>query len=277
MSRHAPLCFIVLLAGSLASMALAAPLRLAVGGKTGYSIVVDPDAIAAEKHAAEELAVFLKQVTGADFPVKTTAETPAGPLLLVGPGRVANQVAPGLNLEGLKLDGIVIETVGENLLLAGDRPRGTLYAVYSFLEDVVGCRWWSSKASTIPRLPDLTIPEQHVPTCRRWSTGRPSGRTPLTATGRHNKSNGNSERLEDKHGGKVRYGGPFFVHTFAGLVPPATYFKEHPEYFSEVNGQRLDGYAQVCVTNEAVKKLITAKVLDYLRKTPAADHLGLAE
>ena len=111
MSRHVPLCLIVLLAGWLAPMALAAPLRLATGGKTRYSIVVDPSATAAEKHAAAELAVFLKQVTGADFPVKTIAQTPAGPLLVVGPGAVASQVAAKLNLDGLKPDGIVIETV----------------------------------------------------------------------------------------------------------------------------------------------------------------------
>ena len=84
---HAPLRLSVLLAVSLASPTFAATLRLADSGKTGYSIVVDPDAIAAEKHAAAELAVFLKQVTVADFPIKTTAEPPAGPLLLVGPGR----------------------------------------------------------------------------------------------------------------------------------------------------------------------------------------------
>jgi hypothetical protein len=61
------------------------------------------------------------------------------------------------------------------------------------------------------------------------------------------------------------------------LVPPATYFKEHPEYFAEVNGQRLDGYAQVCVTNEAVKKLITAKVLAYLREDPKAQIISVSQ
>ncbi|HPM84840.1 MAG TPA: alpha-glucuronidase family glycosyl hydrolase, partial [Candidatus Anammoximicrobium sp.] len=252
MSHHAPLCLLCLivpLASSFASMSPAASLRLAAGGRTSYSIVLDPDATTAEKHAAEELAVFLKQVTGADFPVQATAQTPAGPLLVVGPGRVASAVAPNVNLESLEPDGIVIETVGENLLLAGDRPRGTLYAVYSFLEDAVGCRWWSSKASTIPRLPDLTVPEQHVryvPPLEYRETFWADAFDGNWAA--RNKSNGDSERLEEKHGGKIRYGGPFFVHTFAQLVPPATYFKEHPEYFSEVNGQRLDGYAQVCVT-----------------------------
>lgn len=278
MSRRALLCVVVLVVSSLAARAVAAPLQLAAGGKARYSIVVDPAAIAAEKHAAAELAVFLKRVTGVDFPVQTAAQMPAGPLLLVGPGRAASQVAPQLNLEGLKPDGIVIETVGEHLLFAGDRPRGTLYAVYSFLEDAVGCRWWSSKVSTIPSLPDLTVPEQHVryvpPLEYRESFWADAFDGDWAA---RNKSNGNSARLEDKHGGKVRYGGPFFVHTFAQLVPPATYFQEHPEYFSEVNGRRLDGYAQVCVTNEAVKQLITTKVLAYLREDPQAQIISVSQ
>src|SRR2546430_13600741 len=33
-------------------------------------------------------------------------------------------------------EGIVMKTVGETLILAGGRPRGTLYAVDAFLEDV---------------------------------------------------------------------------------------------------------------------------------------------
>lgn len=278
MLRHAPLGLVVLLAGCLASTAVAAPLRLAADGKTRYTIVVDPGAIAAEKHAAAELAAFLKQVTGADFPVKITADTPTGPLLLVGPGRVARHAAPSLNLEGLKPDGIVIETVGENLIFAGDRPRGTLYAVHSFLEDTVGCRWWSSKVSTIPSARELTVAEQHVRYVPPLEYREPFWSDAFDGDwAARNKSNGNSERLEEKHGGKVRYGGPFFVHTFAMLVPPATYFKEHPEYFSEVGGKRLDGYAQVCVTNEAVKKLITAKVLDYLKKDPTAHIISVSQ
>jgi len=251
---------------------------LAAGGKTNYSIVVDPGAIAAEQHAAQELAVFLQQVTGAEFPVKTTADQPAGPLLLVGPGRVAGQIAADVKLEGLAPDGIVIETVGEHLLLAGDRPRGTLYAVYTFLEDAIGCRWWSSKVSTIPQRPELTVPEQHVryvPPLEYRETFWADAFDGDWAA--RNKSNGNSERLEEKHGGKIRYGGPFFVHTFAELVPPGTYFKDHPEYFSEVNGQRLDGYAQVCVTNEAVKKLIADQVLAHLRKDPHAQIISVSQ
>jgi len=278
MSRIACCCLVALWAILSALPCTAAPVRLSIGGKTKYVIVVDPDALAAEKHAAEELAGFLQQVTGAEFPVRTTAEKPDGPLLLVGPGRVASQVAPQLDLNSLQSDGIVIESVGEHLVLAGDRPRGTLYAVYSFLEDSVGCRWWSSKVSSIPRTADLTVPEQHVryvPPLEYRETFWADAFDGDWAA--RNKSNGNTERLEEKHGGKVRYGGPFFVHTFAPLIPPAEYFKEHPEYFSEVGGKRLAENAQLCLTNEAVKKLITEKVLAHLRSDPTAQIISVSQ
>jgi len=268
----------VVLVPVLASAAFGGPLRLAFDGKTDYTIVVDPEAIAAEKHAAAELAAFLKQVTGAEFPIRVAAEPPSGPALVIGPGRAASHLAGNLRLEELKPDGIVIETVGPHLIFAGDRPRGTLYAVYTFLEDVVGCRWWSSKAATIPARRELTVPEQHaryVPPLEYRETFWSDAFDGDWAA--RNKSNGNSVRLEEKHGGKVRYGGPFFVHTFANFVPPEVYFKDHPEYFSEVNGKRLDGYAQVCVTNEEVKKLITAKVLEYLQKDPHAQIISVSQ
>ena len=77
--------------------------------------------------------------------------------------------------------------------------------------------------------------------------------------------NSSTGRLEAKHGGKIMFGDGFFCHTFAGLVPPEKYFKEHPEYFSLVNGKRQDGYAQLCCTNEDVIRLCTEGILQGMR------------
>ena len=76
LARHALLGLVVVFAISLASAVSAAPLHLASDGVTRYTIVVDPGATASERHAARELADFLKQTTGADFPITTTVETP---------------------------------------------------------------------------------------------------------------------------------------------------------------------------------------------------------
>ena len=116
-------------------------------------------------------------------------------------------------------------------------------------------------------------------TCRRSSTGKSFWADAFDGDwAARNKSNGNTERLDEKHGGKIRYGGSFFVHTFAALVPPEEFFKSHPEYFSEVDGKRLDGYAQVCVTNEEVEETDHRPSPGSFADRPhGADHFGLAE
>lgn len=260
---------VALLTLLLIASAATAEMQLATGGETAYAVVVDPEATVAEKHAADELSSFLGQVTGATFEVVESATMIRRPCLYVGPGAASREVAPDLPYDALAPDGIVIETVGSNLVLAGDRPRGTLYAVYSFLEDTVGCRWWTSEASFIPENPDLTIPDQHVqyipPLEYRevfwWDAfdGDWAAR---------NKSNGNRPRLEDKHGGKISYVG--FVHTFNRLISNAE-FAEHPEWFSERNGTRIGGpdvRTQLCTTNPEVLNLIEARVRESLGDDP---------
>jgi hypothetical protein len=267
-------------------------LILAAGGKTTYAIVIDPSAvlppdaegnprISPTQHAANELAAILQQVTGAQFNILVTAELPRGMVLVVGRGGVQQLLAPDLKLDELKPDGIVIETSGLNLILAGDEPRGTLYAVYTFLEDVVGCRWWSSKASTIPSKPDLTVPEQHVryvPPLEYRETFWFDAFDGDFAV--RNKSNANRAQLDEQRGGKIRYGGPFFVHTFDLLMPPKEFAAEHPEYYSERDGKRIVAdipYCQLCVTNPDVKRIVTERVLAYLAKDPTASIISVSQ
>ncbi|MGE5532509.1 MAG: DUF4838 domain-containing protein [Bacteroidota bacterium] len=264
----------------LATVVQAAPLSLASGGKTAYTIIVDPDATVTEQYAATELASFLKQVTGVDFPIRQAVMAPATPILCVGPGRVQARMAPKLQLDNLKPDGIVIESVGDSLILAGDRPRGTLYAVYTFLEDAVGCRWWSSKVSTIPSRPTLAVPEQHVryipPLEYRETFWFDAFDRDFAA---RIKSNGSSERLEEQQGGKISYGG-MFVHTFDRLMPPSEFAKDHPEYYSERDGKRIvaeQPYCQLCVTNPEVKRIVTERVLAYLAKNPTTNIVSVSQ
>ncbi|UCH34205.1 MAG: hypothetical protein JSV65_16955, partial [Armatimonadota bacterium] len=153
----------VMLAAAVTALgwgAWAAPsgrLVLAQDGETKYQIVTHDRASAPQRHAAGELASFLKQISGAEFAVVPEAEWSRGPAIFVGPSRAARRAFPGLYMRPLGHDGFVIRTSPPHLLLAGGEPRGTLYAVYTFLEDYLGCRWWTSTASTIPRHSTIRI------------------------------------------------------------------------------------------------------------------------
>ena len=135
-------------------------IAIAQNGAAKAVIVVVPDAGEPERHAADELADFLGQITGATFEIET-APAKGKSRLLVGPG--ASRLAQAdFSTDGLGADGIVIRNLGNDLILAGGHPRGTLYAVYTFLEDMLGCRWWSSKVSTIPKKPTVVVRGQYV-------------------------------------------------------------------------------------------------------------------
>jgi len=247
---------------------------LAQNGAAKAVIVVAEDAPEPERHAAAELADFLRQITDATFEISHTSVAGKSSLL-VGP-TAARLADAGFSTDGLGADGIIIRTIGDDLILAGGHPRGTLYAVYTFLEEHLGCRWWSSKVSTIPEKPTLTagtLDVRYVPALEYresfwfdaldgdWSV--------------RNKCNGNSNRLDDKRGGRHRYEG--FVHTFYPLIPPDKYFEDHPEWFSEIDGKRSHKRAQLCLTNEQMRAELVKNLKGRLHNHPGATIASVSQ
>ena len=247
---------------------------IAQNGQAKAVIVIAEDATEPEQHAATELAGFLRQITGAKFEIQ--APPAAGQSRLLVGGEAAKLAVADFSTDSLGSDGIVIRTVGNDLILAGGRPRGTLYAVYTFLEEHIGCRWWSSQASTIPIKPTLRIGRlniRYVPPLEYRETFWFDSFDGDWAV--RNKSNGNSERLDDKRGGKHTYEG--FVHTFFPLIPPKKYFEDHPEWFSEIDGKRIHERAQLCLTNEEMRAELIKNLKVRLRNNPAATIASVSQ
>ena len=132
-------------------------LTLAKNRTTSYKIVRTLSADPANKTAAEELAAYLNRITGAFFPI-VTADTPAADCeIVVGIARDAADVIT--DIPALGEDGYVIRTHKNRLYLLGASGRGTLYAVYDFLETYAGCRFWASYYETVPQNDTLVIPD----------------------------------------------------------------------------------------------------------------------
>ena len=91
-----------------------AQLELARDGATDYRIVPSENPTEPEKFAAGELALFLERVTGADFPIVTTAE---GKRIHVSWTEFAKR--NGIDFETLGEEEWVIRTVGDDLILTG--------------------------------------------------------------------------------------------------------------------------------------------------------------
>ncbi len=268
------LCLLPLL---VAADAAQNDILLCDGGKTGYTILVSGTATESEKHAADDLARFLHEISGATFPVRQTDSPPAADakVIVVGQGLHKSFVSD-TELTGLGHEGYIVRTRGPALAIVGGRPRGTLYGVYSFLEDALGCRWFTPDVSRIPhqaRIELKSLDRTVVPVLEYRSTDYPNSRDADWAV--RNKINGTQTNLDATRGGKIVYGP--FVHTFNSILNPDEQFDRHPEYFSEVNGARLKERTQLCVTNPEVTRLTIDTVRKWMREQPQATIFSVSQ
>jgi hypothetical protein len=252
-------------------------LVLADAGQSGYRIVVPAEAAPPVRHAADELQSHLERITGVKLPIVDDRQPPsAREIVLQSPDRLK---ALGVAFDKpFRAEDYAIRTVGNHLVIAGGHPRGTLYGVYGLLEEHLGCRWFAPGVDRIAKRPRLALPK--IDEIRRPVL---EYREPFTFDCfdgdwcARNRVNSSAGRLTEKHGGKVRFGSGFFVHTFERLVPPQTHFDAHPEYFSLVKGKRLKEHSQLCCTNEAVIQLCIEGVRAAMRAQPDATVFSVSQ
>lgn len=247
---------------ALALYANAEAATLARRGTAKAIIVLAADPIPSEKTAAAELASYLEKITGARFEIVADGQPRRpGPALFVGPTQVARRL--GLYPARMGPEEWAVRASGNSVVLAGGRPRGTLYAVYHFLEDELGVRWWNAFEESVPRHRTLRVGDIEL-------RGKPafSQRDVFGADGRaeflvRNRVNGANTRIAWSFGGYEGFATPWFAHSFFRAVPPETYFDAHPEYYSERDGARTAVESQLCLTNPELPALVAAKLEAY--------------
>jgi len=114
-------------------------IHLIKDGSTDYRIVVAPNAASIEEFAAQELQGYIMQMSNVFLPMDRRIAPVVEKRILVGSG-VIDRLGIAVDRDYLRRDGFVIKTIDGNIILAGGRPRGTLYSVYTFLQ-MLGCRW----------------------------------------------------------------------------------------------------------------------------------------
>jgi hypothetical protein len=248
---------------------------IAEQGRAEMVIVTDPAATLTERSAAIDLAAVLQQITGATFEIRTNMTAPAR-AILVGPGTAARSFFKDVAFDQLGNEELIIEIHGKNILLAGGRPRGTIYAVSRFLQEECGVRWWTPWASAIPKQSTLEIGNLKIREKPAFEYREPFWFTAFDADWAwHNECNGNSFPIPPDKGGHIVYKG--FVHTSYGLVPPSEYFSVHPEWFALIDGKRTPHDAQLCLTNPKLRDFVVERVKEWLRETPDANIVSVSQ
>ncbi len=237
------------------------------GNKTDYRIVVGTGASESEKWAAKELQHWLKEISGAGLPIIDYDELYKGPKIVIGYNDII-KAKTGENAPSDKDESFRYCSSGSDLLIYGGKIRGSMYGVMAFLENELGCRWYTPGVSVIPEKDKFSfcwLDHSEKPGIRVRNDFYFEAFDPIWAA--RNRMNGTLgfAGFKDQPGGVESY---WAVHTFFPLMPPEEFFKKHPEYYSLIDGKRLFERAQLCLSNTDVLKIITERIKKQIRETP---------
>jgi len=257
-------------------------------GVSHYQILIPEQADIVERFAAEELQKYLALISGATLEI---AHSSSGHVISVGETELAKDKNVSVPSRYPGDDGFRIQSDGQYLILLGANPRGTLYAVYSYLERL-GCRWYApsfeyynGKHEYVPKVHEIALEKSEIldqPDWRYRIKDIDQGRALNAATGKaviewmgKNRVNilaaGIPKRNDsykpwnvlrthllpelEKRGISVELG----KHNVYNLcLPPWRYFSSHPEWYGTEDGEPKhgDGYVFSTANQEAVKEFV---------------------
>lgn len=255
-------------------LGIAEELNLSIDGKTDYQIVIPNQADARNNFAAKQLKKFLKKITKADFKITKLAEASSSKKIYVGLTKDMRNLLSEVDFKPDYSARVIIKTKGSDLFITGTQSSGTLLAVYSFLEDYLGCRWLTAKSSVIPRNKDLKIADINLDYTPPFKDVRlvyylGTRLNYLFSTRLRLKTLSFYEKPVHKKLNKTFNTWPPYHSSFA-LIPPKKYFPTHPEWFSFNRGKRTNDH-QLCFSSDtnglAQEMLKNAK--SYLDKNPS--------
>jgi len=262
-------------------LAASPPLGVNLAELDGWDIVLPADPIESEVFAAEEFQHFLQEAGGPDLPI-VRAEDGDKRHIFIG---------MGIDVQSFGQEDFRIVVRDDTITIAGGRPRGTLYGVYTFLEDYLGVRFLTPEHTHVPPIGawrQIGPVDRffHPPMEVRWVGYEDNYADPkFCARLRLNWARGvPTLPVNDKD---ARGAGPLggrssfqhIGHTFHRQLPPAKYAKDHPDYYCLYKGKRWatlkpgeDGIdfkgsafpygMQPCLSHPDVLKIVTQSVLD---------------
>ncbi|TET97852.1 MAG: DUF4838 domain-containing protein [Anaerolineales bacterium] len=250
-----------------------------------WEIVIAEDASPSEIYAAEEFQSYFSQASSIRLPIVSKPEptTDGQHHIFIGSGPAMRASNVGFSTDEFGEEDFRIIVRDDNIAIVGSPQagtRGTLYGVYTFLEDYVGVRFLTVDHTYVPMVGTWRVigplDRFYHPSLRfRWSYYGETNRNPAFAT----QIRVNTVTTDAKLGGKT--GLNLINHSFYRYLSSQKYGKEHPEYFALVDGERKlkvgGGGPELCLTNPDVLRIVTDSVLDALRKNPSMENISVSQ
>jgi hypothetical protein len=126
-----------------------------------YRILIPSSPTDHETKAAHVLQDYVLQISGTALPIIKANKATSPYEIVLGQNERLDELDIGISLNDLKKDGFLIKTDSLRLVIAGGSEKGTLFGVYAFLEDYLGCRMYSPAVKVIPEIKKIAFDEIH--------------------------------------------------------------------------------------------------------------------
>ncbi|MBQ9875122.1 MAG: DUF4838 domain-containing protein [Thermoguttaceae bacterium] len=289
-----PRVLLTVVATLSAAVAFSGEIKFEESGTPVRAIVLPESPTSVQQTAASDLQTYLERISTVRVPIVSEGEFSGEGGLVIGPGVLSQKLLGEFDESAIKPDGIVLKTVGSNLVLTGAPERGPIYAVQEFLESL-GVRWWTSTSETVPSEPNLSLREYDVDYAPeliyRESFYKDAFTDPFAVRLR---CNGGSAHISPERGGKIDI--IFGCHSAFSLIPPKDYFKEHPDWFAFIDGNRRVGApfcwgmedqlgpgqaygrgTQLCYSNDEMIAEMIENSKKVLREFPGATFIDMSQ
>ncbi|MBR4882141.1 MAG: DUF4838 domain-containing protein, partial [Clostridia bacterium] len=210
-----------------------------------------------EIYAAQQLQKYLKMATGVELTLDTDSSDAAEYEILVGNTNRTNEDTADYGIEEY-----IIKTEGKNLVITGGEQRGTIYGVYSFLEDYIGCRFFSEDCEVVYKADEIIIPsdinQRYKPTLEYRDTNEKSTQSgEVAAKLRINSSF--CRGVTYFQGSSVDFAGGAFVHTMDTVYDLAPQSQ------------------QPCFSSEETYQTVLEKSRKILKASPNAEIISVTQ
>ena len=118
--------------------------------QTDWQVVIPWNPAPAMLKAAREFVEFFSAITGVTLPIVPESEPARPHEFLIGTTKRDFSVKAEFDAAELGDEGYFYAIEDDRIFIGGKGLRGTLYGVYTFLEDELGCRWFTETLSVIP-------------------------------------------------------------------------------------------------------------------------------
>lgn len=221
-------------------------------GESGFDIVIPDGADECIQTAADELQTYVEKISGAQLDIVGESEyNEAEKAVILGNTELAKSISSA-DFSSIAADGFLIFSDGTHLVIGGADSRGTLYGVYTLLEEYFGVRWFTPELEVVPENSTLAVDNSINRTVEpSFAIRRNDTAGTNDAYRARSKMNVSFWYEMPEYGGALTY--VLWDVTLDKLVPDAL-FAEHPEYFAmQEDGTRSTDH--VCLSHPEVLEI----------------------